>query len=90
MEHNDYTATGEVLDVGNATGRAIMNYGRGMKPLASYKPYRMRYLYPYSNGIMEGRLPLYEAVELGIKTAFEYYECSMRNELCVYSRVNDR
>lgn len=31
--YNDYTATGEVFDVGNATSRAIMNYGRGMNPL---------------------------------------------------------
>lgn len=30
--YNDYTATGEVFDVGNSTSRAIMNYGRGMKP----------------------------------------------------------
>lgn len=28
--HNDYTATGEVFDVGNSTSRAIMNYRRGM------------------------------------------------------------
>lgn len=29
----DYTATGEVFDVGNSTSRAIMNYGRGVDPL---------------------------------------------------------
>ena len=31
--YNDYTATGEVFDIGNSTSRAIMNYGRGMEPL---------------------------------------------------------
>ena len=31
--YNDYTATGEVFDVGNSTSRAIMNYGRGVNPL---------------------------------------------------------
>lgn len=31
--YGDYTATGEVFDVGNATGRAIMNYGHGTAPL---------------------------------------------------------
>lgn len=31
--YNDYTATGEVFDVGNFTCRAIMNYERGMDPL---------------------------------------------------------
>lgn len=29
----EYTATGEVFDVGNATSRAIMNYGRGISPI---------------------------------------------------------
>lgn len=29
----EYTATGEVFDVGNATCRAIMNYGRGISPI---------------------------------------------------------
>lgn len=33
LMYGDYTATGEVFDVGNATSRAIMNYGRGMAPL---------------------------------------------------------
>lgn len=33
LMYNDYTATGEVFDVGNSTSRAIMNYGRGMDPL---------------------------------------------------------
>lgn len=33
LMYNDYTATGEVFDVGNSTSRAIMNYGRGMNPL---------------------------------------------------------
>ena len=28
--YSDYAATGEVFDVGNATSRAIMNYGRGV------------------------------------------------------------
>ncbi|MFQ6974262.1 MAG: ADP-ribosylglycohydrolase family protein [Enterocloster aldenensis] len=32
--YGDYTASGEVFDVGNTTSRAIMNYGRGMNPLA--------------------------------------------------------
>lgn len=31
--HGAYTATGEVFDVGNATSRAIMSYGRGCAPL---------------------------------------------------------
>ena len=31
--YGDYTAAGEVFDVGNATGRAIMNYGHGTAPL---------------------------------------------------------
>ncbi len=31
--YNEYTATGDVFDVGNATARAIMNYGRGIDPL---------------------------------------------------------
>lgn len=31
--YGDYTASGEVFDVGNSTSRAIMNYGRGMSPL---------------------------------------------------------
>lgn len=31
--NNDYTANGEVFDVGNSTSRAIMNYGRGVDPL---------------------------------------------------------
>ncbi len=31
--YGEYTATGEVFDVGNATSRAIMNYGRGCEPL---------------------------------------------------------
>lgn len=33
LMYDDYTAWGEVFDVGNATSRAIMNYGRGMDPL---------------------------------------------------------
>lgn len=33
LMYNDYTACGEVFDVGNATSRAIMNYGRGIDPL---------------------------------------------------------
>lgn len=33
LMYNDYTASGEVFDVGNAVSRAIMNYGRGMNPL---------------------------------------------------------
>ncbi len=33
LMYNDYTARGEVFDVGNATSRAIMNYGRGIDPL---------------------------------------------------------
>lgn len=33
LMENKYTASGVVFDVGNATSRAIMNYGRGMKPL---------------------------------------------------------
>lgn len=31
--YGDYTATGEVFDIGNSTRKAIMNYGRGMNPL---------------------------------------------------------
>ena len=31
--YGEYTATGEVFDVGNATSRAIMNYGRRCEPL---------------------------------------------------------
>ena len=31
--YGEYTATGEVFDVGNATSRAIMNYGQGIDPL---------------------------------------------------------
>lgn len=31
--YGEYTALGEVFDVGNSTSRAIMNYGRGMNPL---------------------------------------------------------
>ena len=31
--YNDYTANGQVFDVGNSTSRAIMNYGRGVDPL---------------------------------------------------------
>ena len=33
LMYNDYTATGEVFDVGNSTSRAILNYGHGMDPL---------------------------------------------------------
>lgn len=33
LMYNDYTANGEVFDVGNSTSRAIMNYGRGIEPL---------------------------------------------------------
>ncbi|EHF00302.1 ADP-ribosylglycohydrolase family protein [Enterocloster citroniae] len=33
LMYGDYTATGEVFDVGNATSRAIMSYGRGSTPL---------------------------------------------------------
>ena len=33
LMQGEYTATGEVFDVGNATSRAIVNYGRGMNPL---------------------------------------------------------
>ena len=33
LMYGDYTACGEVFDVGNATSRAIMNYGRGRNPL---------------------------------------------------------
>ncbi len=31
--YQDYTATGEVFDVGNSTSRAIINYGRGIEPI---------------------------------------------------------
>lgn len=31
--YGEYTASGEVFDVGNATSRAIMNYGRGVTPI---------------------------------------------------------
>lgn len=30
--YGEYTASGDVFDVGNATSRAIINYGRGMNP----------------------------------------------------------
>lgn len=33
MLYNEYTATGKIFDIGNATSRAIMNYGRGYEPL---------------------------------------------------------
>ena len=33
LMYSDYTATGEVFDVGNSTSRAIMNYGRRVNPL---------------------------------------------------------
>ncbi len=33
LMYNDYTADGEVFDVGNSTAKAIMNYGRGINPL---------------------------------------------------------
>ena len=33
LMYGEYTATGEVFDIGNSTSRAIMNYGRGMNPL---------------------------------------------------------
>ena len=33
LMYNDYTANGEVFDVGNSTSRAIMNYGHGIEPL---------------------------------------------------------
>lgn len=33
LMYGDYTAAGEIFDVGNATSRSIMNYGRGMAPL---------------------------------------------------------
>lgn len=33
MLYNEYTATGKIFDIGNATSRAIMNYGRGQEPL---------------------------------------------------------
>ena len=31
--YGEYTALGEVFDVGNATSKAIMNYGRGVEPI---------------------------------------------------------
>ena len=31
--YGEYTATGEVFDVGNTTSRAIMNYGHGINPI---------------------------------------------------------
>ena len=33
LMYQDYTASGEVFDVGTSTSRAIMNYGRGINPL---------------------------------------------------------
>ena len=33
LMYSDYTATGEVFDVGNSTSRAIMNYARRVNPL---------------------------------------------------------
>lgn len=33
LMYGEYTATGEVFDVGNSTSKAIMNYGRGINPL---------------------------------------------------------
>ncbi len=33
LMYSDYTATGEVFDIGNSTSRAIMNYARRVNPL---------------------------------------------------------
>ncbi|GFI22817.1 ADP-ribosyl-[dinitrogen reductase] glycohydrolase [Lachnospiraceae bacterium] len=134
--YNDYTATGEVFDVGNSTSRAIMNYGRGMNPLecGGISEYEngngslMRilpiafYLKKHCDldmesqmeivhnisalthrhrtsligcgiyiniamNLLEGRLPLYESIEQGIKTAFAYYERKTWNNVYEYLRL---
>ncbi len=136
--YNDYTATGEVFDVGNSTSRAIMNYGRGVNPLecGGISEYEngngslMRilptayYLRKHSDleiesqmniiynisvlthrhpisligcgiyiniamNLLEGMLSLYESVEQGIKTAFEYYERKAWNDVYAYLRLMD-
>lgn len=136
--YSDYTATGEVFDVGNATSRAIMNYGRGVNPLecggiCEYENGNgslMRilpiayYLQKHSDltmesqmhiihnistlthrhpisligcgiyikiamNLLEGKWSLYEAVEQGIRTAVEYYEKKVWNDVYVYLRLMD-
>ncbi len=136
--YNDYTATGEVFDVGNSTSRAIMNYGRGVNPLECggiseyengngslmrilptayylrkhsdleiesqmniiYNISALTHRHPISligcgiyiniaMNLLEGMLSLYESVEQGIKTAFEYYERKAWNDVYAYLRLMD-
>lgn len=90
LMYNDYTATGEVFDVGNSTSRAIMNYGRGMNPLecGGISEYengngsRMRIL-PVAFYLQ--RLPDL-MVEYGIRTAFNFYENKARDNVDAYLR----
>ena len=39
--------------------------------------------------LLGGRRSLYESVERGIKSAFEYYESNAWDDICVYSRLKD-
>lgn len=138
LMYNDYTATGEVFDVGNSTSRAIMNYGRGMNPLecggvSEYEngngslmrilpvafylrkqpdftvEYQMEIIHNISGlthrhpisligcgiyiniamTLLENKRSLFEAVEYGIKTAFNFYESKAWDDVNVYSRLKN-
>lgn len=138
LMYNDYTATGQVFDVGSSTSRAIMNYGRGMNPLecggaSEYEngngalmrilplayyfekqsditlEYQMEIVHNISalthrhpvsligcgiyisiaRSLLSQKLSLYTSVEQGIKTAFEYYENKIWDDLRSYTRLKD-
>ena len=69
--YGEYTALGEVFDVGNATSKAIMNYGRGIAPLECGDKSE----YENGNGSLMRILPiayyLYNHQELSIDVQME-------------------
>lgn len=65
--YNEYTATGDVFDVGNATARAIMNYGRGIDPLLCGGPSQ----YDNGNGSLMRILPAVFYIHTQYKLSFD-------------------
>lgn len=75
LMYGDYTATGEVFDVGNSTGRAIMNYGRGISPLECGGASE----YENGNGSLMRILPAVYYLSMQNNSSMEYRMNVVRN-----------
>lgn len=75
LMYGEYTATGEVFDVGNSTSRAIMNYGRGINPLECGGASE----YENGNGSLMRILPIAYYLSMQNDNSMEYRMNIVRN-----------